>query len=249
MVPRRIRTGREECEAPVGRAQIAELYELQLLDLEIDRSATEAESLRRSLAEDATRPTREAAARARARAERARRETGEAELALREAETRITKQEARLYGGGTAVRDLGALQTELGHLQTAHAAQEERVLALMLAAEEAQAAATQAAESHAAAERVWVLRRDELRLRLSQMESALAELRAQRDARTATIDAEALRRYDDLRRAHAGRAVALVREGTCQACRVVLPSGVLQRARAGAELVPCNHCGRILYVR
>lgn len=233
----------------MGRAQIADLYELQLLDLEIDRSVTEAESLRRSLAEDATRPTREAAARARARAERARRETGEAELALREAEARIKKQEARLYGGGTAVRDLGALQSELGHLQTAHAAQEERVLALMLATEEAQATATQAAEGHAAAERAWVERRDALSIRLGQVESALAELRARRDERTAKIDVETLRRYETLRATHAGRAVALVQEGTCQACRVVLPSGVLQRARAGTELVPCNHCGRILYVR
>lgn len=238
-----------EAEAPVSRAVVAELYELQQLDLEIDRSATEAESLRRALAEDVTRPTREAAARARARADRARRETREAELALQEAESRIKKQESRLYGGGTALRDLGALQTELSHLQSAHAAQEERVLALMLAAEEADVVTVRAAESHATAERDWVQRRAEISTHLKQVESAHAELRDRRDTQTAAIDPEALRRYEALRGSHTGRAVALVQNGTCQVCRVVLPSGVLQRARSATELVPCNHCGRILYVR
>jgi predicted nucleic acid-binding Zn-ribbon protein len=39
-----------------------------------------------------------------------------------------------------------------------------------------------------------------------------------------------------------------VERGLCRGCGVTLPSGDVQRARAGQELVRCNSCGRILYV-
>jgi predicted nucleic acid-binding Zn-ribbon protein len=233
----------------VSKALVAELFALQELDLEIDRRRIEAEALQRALTEDATRPAREAAASARQRAAHAQREARDAETALHEAEARIQKQEARLYGGGAGQRDLGALQTELSHLKAAHAEQEERVLAVMLAAEEAQAAATRAAAELSAAERDWERRQGELRARLIEMEAGAADLRTRRETLTATIDPEGVRRYEASRRAHGGRGVALVLAGTCQACRVAITSGALQRARPGVELVPCPNCGRILYVR
>jgi uncharacterized protein len=236
-------------EGSVSRAPVAELYELQQLDLEIDRSRIEAEAIRRSLTEDVARPAREAAARARENAVQARRQASEAEAAVHELEARIQKQDARLYGGGTAQRDLGALQSELSHLKAAHAVQEERVLAVMLEAEEAAAAAARAAEAQETAVREWEQRRGKLRAGLAEAEAAMADLRARRDAQAAGINAEALRRYDVIRQTHGGRGVALVQSGTCQACRVAITSGALQRARAGAELVPCPNCGRILYVR
>jgi predicted nucleic acid-binding Zn-ribbon protein len=233
----------------MGKTVVATLYDLQQLDLDLDRLATEAEALQRALAEDAVRPAREAAARARRQAERERKAASEAEAVLRDMEARIQKQEARLYGGGAATRDLSALQTELGHLKDTHAQQEERVLAAMLALEEADAAVARAAEAQSAAEREWRNRRAELAARLAAGESATAELRGQREAQARAIDPAVLSRYEALRRGHGGRGVALVQNGTCQACHVGVTSGALQRARSGAELVPCNNCGRILYVR
>jgi uncharacterized protein len=232
----------------MSRTAIAALYDLQQLDLELDRAATELEALRRALAEDATRSARESAARARARAERARRDAREAESAVHEAEARIQKQESRLYGGGAAMRDLSALQTELVHLKQAHADMEERALPLMLAAEEAEAEMQRAAEAYAAAERDWERRRGELGARIAAAEAALAGLRTRRETQVAAIEPAMLGRYEASRRSHGGRGVSLAQNGTCQACRVVLASGTVQRARSGAELVPCTNCGRILYV-
>jgi predicted nucleic acid-binding Zn-ribbon protein len=241
-----MRCGREE--PAVSRALVAELYALQQLDLAIDRGGAEVEALRRALAEDATRPAREAEARSRALVQRARRAVQEAETALQEVEARIRKQETRLYGGGIGPRDLDALQNELAHLRATHAEQEERALALMLAAEEAEAAAAQAAETHGMAQRDWEQRQVELRGRLAAAEATQQELQTRRASQTAALEAAALERYEAIRRTHAGRAVAAVQAGTCQVCRVAVTSGALQRARTGAELVPCSNCGRILYV-
>jgi predicted nucleic acid-binding Zn-ribbon protein len=243
-----VRATRRKEEA-VSRALVAELFALQEIDQEIDRGRIEVDALRRALAEDATRPAREAAANGRRQAEQARQEAHSAEAALQDAELRIQRQEARLYGGATGQRDLGALQSELSHLKAAHAEQEERVLAVMLAAEEAETAAARAAEELSAAERDLERHKGELRVRLADTETAATSLRARRAAQAAVIDPEGLRRYEAIRATHGGRAVALVQGGTCQACRVVITSGALQRAKPGTELVPCPNCGRILYVR
>ena len=52
--------------------------------------------------------------------------------------------------------------------------------------------------------------------------------------------------YDHLRRTKAGRAVSPIKTGACSACGVSVPTGLVQRVRAGSELVFCSGCGRIL---
>jgi predicted nucleic acid-binding Zn-ribbon protein len=42
--------------------------------------------------------------------------------------------------------------------------------------------------------------------------------------------------------------VAVVERGLCQGCRISLPMSVVQKARAGAGLVKCVSCERILLV-
>ncbi|MBF6592371.1 MAG: hypothetical protein IVW57_17815, partial [Ktedonobacterales bacterium] len=83
-----------------------------------------------------------------------------------------------------------------------------------------------------------------------------AELRGRRQERAAACASDQLARYEGLRRAHSGRAVAEVREEVhegvrgyvCQSCRVKLIDVAYQRARAAHDLVLCSNCGRILYI-
>lgn len=233
----------------MSRSVVADLYALQDLDLEVDRVAGDMEALRRGMGADTTRPEREAALRARKRAEQMRGAAQTAESALHDLEARIRKQEQRLYGGSTGARDLGAMQTELTHMKAAHAEQEEGVLAHMLAAEEAETAARAAVATLRSAERAWETKRQEMGARLTADEAQLDELRERRAVHAEGIGVEVLRRYDTLRRAHGGRALALVQSNTCQVCRVAVASAAVQRARAGTELVPCPNCGRILFAR
>ena len=59
------------------------------------------------------------------------------------------------------------------------------------------------------------------------------------------MDAGAIGLYEKLRSTHQGRAVALVLRDVCQGCRIVIPSHMVQRMRAGGT-VQCNNCERIL---
>lgn len=230
------------------RAQVAELWALQQLDSEIDRLTAEEDATNRALAADPTQPARaRLQASQRAAAERGRAVRG-AEVALEDTQTRLKRQEARLYGGGASPKELGALQQEIAHLQAARATQEESLLDAMMAAEQAQAdAAKQEAALHEA-ERTRERERTELTARLEAVAERLAGVRERRAEHAAACDAASLVRYEAVRKARGGRAVAEVRGGVCQACRVTVTPATLQKARSGAELVSCPNCARILYV-
>ena len=90
--------------------------------------------------------------------------------------------------------------------------------------------------------------RSELSARAEELRRALQELEAQRRLRAQVVPREDLALYDRLASRMGGVAVARVVSGTCQACRVSLPSGYVQRARTSSDPVYCSSCGRILYV-
>lgn len=231
----------------MSRAQIAQLWALQLLDSEIERHKAEGDALRRALSDDATAAARAALAEsARAARERAR-GVREAEAALDDIQARLKRHEARLYGGG-APKELSALQQEIAHLQAGRAAQEEVLLAAMVAGEAAQAEEAERQKSLETAERQQRAGRDEATERLARVDAALADLRARRERAAADCPPDVLARYEAIRRSRGGRAVSRVAGTTCEACRVSINPTTLRHARAAAGLVTCDNCGRILYV-
>jgi uncharacterized protein len=78
--------------------------------------------------------------------------------------------------------------------------------------------------------------------------TTLEQLRGRRQREEERVERADLVLYNRLRRARAGRAVAKVERGTCQGCRITLPTTVFQRARSGLKIVQCTSCERILYV-
>jgi predicted nucleic acid-binding Zn-ribbon protein len=71
-------------------------------------------------------------------------------------------------------------------------------------------------------------------------------LDAERERWTTGMDKLSLQLYENLRLKRQGRAVARVERGTCQGCRIGLPTHLVQRVRTGAMLVQCPTCERIL---
>ncbi|MBF6592766.1 MAG: hypothetical protein IVW57_19820, partial [Ktedonobacterales bacterium] len=122
------------------RAQVAQLWAVQQVDLEIERAEAEREALRQALATDAAQTARVALAQATRRAQASAQRLREAEAALEEMRRRLQRQEARLYAGGVPAKDLGKLQQEIEHMQATRATQEDTVVTAMVSAEEAQAA-------------------------------------------------------------------------------------------------------------
>jgi predicted nucleic acid-binding Zn-ribbon protein len=77
-------------------------------------------------------------------------------------------------------------------------------------------------------------------------DEAIAARSAERDAFAATLPADAVRRYDAVRR---GRAEAEVKDMICQGCRRRLTADVVNSVMKAKDVVNCESCSRILYIR
>ena len=88
----------------------------------------------------------------------------------------------------------------------------------------------------------------ELQGQLTEIDSLRESVSDRRAALAAEMDPAALRRYETLRFAKGGRAIARVERGLCQVCRMSLPTQQQQRVRSGRQIVHCSTCGRMLFL-
>lgn len=238
------------------RAQTAQLWALQQVDLEIERATAEQEAIHAALAADAAEAARASLAQAQRAVEVRSRREREAETAFEETRRRLKQQETRLYSGGVPAKDLDKLQHEIEHLRTTQATQEETLLAAMESTEVARKAVVTREGTLRKAEASQASDRERAAAQLAAVTTRLDDLLERRTERAAAAAPELVARYEALRRSHGGRAMAEVREEThddvrahvCQGCRVKLTDAAYQRARAATELSLCPNCGRILYV-
>jgi len=227
----------------------ATLYQLQQIDLELERLISEQQTLKRTLQGDTTLSK----ARAEHRIAQQQLQSGlqaqkEAEWALEELDQRLKLLAQRLYSGSiTNPKELYAVQQETQHLRAQQSRQEEMTLEVMDATDTLRELAKQKSEGLQRAEEAWTQFNASSVQRGEQLESKLREVQARREQFASSIDADLLKRYETLKRSKQGRAVSRVEQSSCQWCRVLLTPSELQRVRASQDLQLCSNCGRILY--
>ncbi len=228
----------------------ASLYQLQQLDGEIERIAAEAQAISAALQDDSALRQAQQELEAAERALRQRQQTLRAtEQELADLAARLKGHNDRLYSGSvTNPRELGSLQQEVQHLRQVHSAQEDRVLEAMAAAEDAQTLVASSRAKQEAAERARQQELTGLVERQRQVEAKLVEVRERRQRLAESCEPPLLQRYEQIRHARGGKAVALAEGGTCQGCRVSLTASDMQRLRTSADVTTCSNCGRILYL-
>ncbi len=227
----------------------ATLFQLQQLDLELERLTAEQQALANTLQGNTQlRKLRTEQARAQQELRAGLQSQKEAEWTLEELNRRLTTQEQRLYSGSISnPKELYTLQQEVQHLRAQQSRQEEMALEVMEAAETLQETVSRATEALQQAEEEWARSNAEGILRRDQLETKRQELQRKREQLAAAIDVELLKRYETLRRSKQGRAISKVEQNSCQWCRVILTPSELQRVRVSKELQTCSNCGRILY--
>ncbi len=227
----------------------ATLYQLQQLDLELERVNAEQQALENSLQGDsALKKLRVESAIAQQQLQQGLQAQKEAEWALEELDRRLRLQEQRLYSGAvTNAKELYALQQEVQHLRAQQNRQEEMALEVIFSAESLQETANKKAEALKQAQEKWqetnasgMARRDQLAVKRQELEANRAQF-------VGDIDPQVLSRYEALKRTKQGRAVSKVDQNSCQWCRVILTPSELQRVRTTTDLQMCSNCGRILY--
>jgi len=227
----------------------ATLYQLQQLDLELERLIAEQQALESSLQGDSVLKRLQAEHNiAQQQLHLGLQAQKEAEWALEELDRRMRMQEQRLYSGVvTNPKELYALQQEVQHLRAQQNRQEEMALEVILTTESLQEVANSKAEALRQAQEKWLETNSAGMIRRDQLDVKRQELLTNRSRFVSNIDANLLKRYEALKRTKQGRAVSKVDQNSCQWCRVILTPSELQRVRVNTDLQMCSNCGRILY--
>ena len=228
---------------------IKELYDLQLLDWEIQQHEEEMSEVQTQIADDSRRVL---AHRRLSGLEGKLGELGPArrqsERAVQQIEERISIIDSRMYSGSvTNPRELGAFQDERAMLARNQAAEEDQLLEFMVEIEETEEERNQA---KAVFEQIDGERRRELGTlgaRQEELSSELPGLRLQRQEMSTEYPPNVMAVYETVRRIRGGQGAALVdQRGLCMGCRLVIPNAELIRARSSGGVVQCGSCSRIL---
>jgi len=224
------------------------LYELQQIDLEIQKTREALDEVNRQLGESE--------ALVRARAELLAKEEHLAEIdkqqrdvewELEDLRNSIAQISKKLYDGKIKnPKELLSLEQEVKLFKTKLRQKEDSLLDLMAEVEEEQGKIKLDTERLAELEGEWKQEQEVLARQQVEAERQLAELSQKRQISASEVAPQPLELYERIR-LRKGQAVAKVEQGRCQGCHLNLSMHELQQARAGA-VAQCSSCGRILYL-
>ena len=169
-----------------------------------------------------------------------------------EAETRRERSaelDRLLYGGElTNPRDLESLEHEAANARMQSQDRETRLLELSLRAEEHRKKCEQLETQLTDLKAAWERRSAQLLEQISDLSEKREDLAAQRGKLASTFEPMAVEKYEVLRKAKSGTAVAKMFRGLCQGCQMSLPTQQQQQVRNGRQTVHCSSCGRMLCI-
>ncbi len=228
---------------------VEQLYELQLMDWDIQKLSEEMTDIRARLADDSARMNAwRRAAPLKAQIEKLAESRLQSDKSVQQLEHQIARIDSRLYSGAiTNPRELEAHQEERQTLADRLSEEENGLLEYMVEIEDTQSAAE---EAQSAFERIDAERRAEVaesEIRRRELEAQLPSLQQDRDSAAGEYPPPLIAMYEMVRRRRGGQGAAKVDlRGLCQACRIVIPTAHLQRVRTGQQTVQCPNCTRIL---
>jgi hypothetical protein len=176
-----------------------------------------------------------------------RRQQQNIEEQLEDLDAKIRPLETRLYDGSVRnPKELTDLQRDVESLKARRRKLDDEGLAFIEAIDSAAAELDESRAACESAEASWRADQDGLLAERARAEAESTRLGEDREQRIQGMEAAPLGLYEKLRGMRQGRAVARVERGACQGCRLSLPTHLVQRLRAGTELVQCPSCERIL---
>jgi predicted nucleic acid-binding Zn-ribbon protein len=230
-------------------SRASNLYRLQELDRDLDRSQNRVKEIKVTLEDNKD-------------VLRYRRSLDEADEVLKTARTvrsaaehtvatqreKIEQTEKKLYSGLIRnPKELQDLQQEAESLKRFLATLEDRLLEAMIGLDDAAQQQAMASENLTRVEEAHADLHKDLTQEYAELEAKISRYTAEREAALENVNGEDLALYQDLRERKGGVPIALVQEGNCGICGLNLARSVQQATGSGTELIRCNQCGRILY--
>jgi len=228
---------------------LADLLDLQEIDLQIDRLLDQRQSLPELAEYKAAHEEVQANESERdermGELKRLELDLDKAEGELEILESKLDEHETRLFAGGMSGRETEHMRLEVQSLRGQQSAMEEKVLGQLETVDPARAAVE---EVEADLERINT-RKSELEKSIKQQWKTIdAELARREDAKSkalAPIDSDLLELYESLRGIKEGVAVASYDHGVCGGCHMTLSPAEHDEVFA-SDLPRCVHCRRIL---
>jgi predicted nucleic acid-binding Zn-ribbon protein len=222
------------------------LYDLQQIDLNIQKEQETLDDINRQLGESEalTQVKAELLAEQKHLAETEKQQR-DVEWEIEDLRNSIKQVNDKLYGGKSKnPKELVSLEKELDIFKAKLRQKEDDLLDLMAEIESVQDRIKISSERLGNLEGEWQREQKELAQRQAKVKSRLSDLSRKRQALAADIAKQTLELYEGIR-LRKGQAVVKIEQGRCQGCRLNLAVNELQRARAG-DLIQCSSCGRIL---
>jgi predicted nucleic acid-binding Zn-ribbon protein len=221
----------------------------------LQRLDSAADDARRRLAEE---PEREKALAARLEAVREAVASAKAQLAENQAARRAIEKDVAVHQGrlskfreqAMAVKtnqEYHAIQHEITFAQTEIKTIEDKILELMMAADEISAALKRGEAALSAEGKAVDADRTAIAAEAVEMRSALERIGAERAELVRGLTPQVLTTFEQVARKRNGIAVAEARDGICTICHVRLRPQVFNTIRRNDEIMQCDHCNRILY--
>jgi len=231
----------------------ARLFQLQQLDLELDRLRSELQAIATALQGGTRlRKLRLEYDDAQQQVQSGLQQQKDTEWHLEEIQQRLHAQEQRLslYNNSTtavSAKELQSLQQAVQHLRAQQNRQEEVTLEIIDTVEALQEEAERKRIALEQAEEEWQQETATLITRRDQLEARQRDVTRKREQLAGSIESNLVARYMILRRTKQGHAISRIDQNSCQWCRVILTPSELQRVRTSSDLQTCMNCGRILY--
>ena len=140
-----------------------------------------------------------------------------------------------------------AIQKEIGFAQTEIKALEDKVLELMLEADEINAAIKRTEKGLADEQKAVEADRKAMVAETAELTASLDRIAHERAKVTAALDPQVLATFDRVARGRHGVAVAEARDAVCTICHVRLRPQVFNNVRRNDSIIQCDSCQRILY--
>jgi len=229
---------------------IATLFELQKLDVNLEKARRKLLQLKEALGESAE----VTAARTTVRSTEA--ELHRWHAAQKDAELKslalageITAKDKELMSGHlTHPKELEALQANIESLRRQRLGAEESGMEALLQVEALTKQLADQQATLAKVEKTWKSGQSELVQDELRYKRIYAEIKQQRDAAAQKLPAADLAFYEQLRTRKAGIAVASLQNSQCSVCHILVPTGVISALRSRKdEATLCPSCGRVLY--
>ena len=124
---------------------------------------------------------------------------------------------------------------------------EERILGIMEQIDSVQQRLKEAQAKVGEAERAFAQEKQKISEQEARLSAELLELEARHEAATKDLPPDLLGRYLKLKTQRKEQALAALRAGICQGCRLQLPPQLVAEVKRSDELQTCGYCHRILY--